>query len=281
MALLLVGACSTGSDVQHGTTDDGKVIVNFWHSMSGNNLTVLEDIIDEYNESQDDVQVDPIFQGTYRDGFTKINSVIGTEEVPALMQLNEESTKPMIDLGYIKPMQEFIDADDFNISSFEEHVLGRYEMDGQLYSMPFNPSIAVVYYNKDAFEEAGLDPESPPHTYSEYEEAARELTIGSGSNVEQYGMNIRNYGWHFEQLVVNQGGYTANNENGRADLATEATINNEEMVTALSWIKSMYDEGIYGNFGRSGDDARDAFFCGNNRNVRRILISCCTDYRKC
>lgn len=255
-------ACNSAPEEKNAVKDDGKTVVNFWHSMGGYNLGVLEDLIEKYNSNQENVVIEPIYQGDYREGFSKINSVLGTEEVPAIMQLNEESTKPMIDLGYIKPMQEFIERDNFDISSFEPVVLARYEVDGKLYSMPFNPAIAVVYYNKDAFEEVGLDPENPPHTYSEFEKAAEMLTVRNGESVERYGINIRNYGWHFEQLVVNQGGYTVNNENGRSGVPTEATVNNEEMIRAITWIKDMYDKGIYGNFGRSNDDARDAFYAG-------------------
>lgn len=254
MLFSLLTACGS-NETESKQTADGKEIVTFWHSMGGHNLSILEGIIEEYNESQEDVVVEPVYQGSYREGFSKINSVIGTNEVPALMQLNEESTKPMIDLGFITPMHEFIDKDNVDISVFEDQVLGRYEVDGQLYSMPFNPSIAVVYYNKDAFKEAGLDPEQPPQTYSEYDEAAQKLT-----NDGMYGMNIRNFGWHYEQLVVNQGGYTVNNENGRSGEPTEATLNSEEMITAISWIKDMYDVGILANLGKDGDDVKDAFF---------------------
>jgi len=103
--------------------------------------------------------------------------------------------------------------------------LGRYEVDGKLYAMPFNPSIAVIYYNKEAFREVGLDPETPPHTYSEYEEAAEKLTVRNGDNIVRYGLNIFTTAWRLEQLVVNQGGYLVNNENGQSGEATEGTIN--------------------------------------------------------
>ncbi|NGP45249.1 ABC transporter substrate-binding protein [Bacillaceae bacterium SIJ1] len=258
---LLLAACGYPSSSEP-MTEDGKTVVTFWHSMSGNNLNVLEDIITDYNSEQSEVIVKPVFQGTYREGFSKINSVIGTDDVPALMQLNEESTKPMIDMGEIKPMQDFIDQDNFNIENFEPAILGRYEVDGKLYSMPFNPSVAVVYYNKDAFKEVGLDPENPPHTYSEFAEAAELLTTKNGSEVERYGINIRNYGWHYEQLVVNQGGYTVNNENGRSGTPTEATIHNEEMKRAITWIKEMYDQGTFVNLGRNNDDVKESFFAG-------------------
>ena len=117
MVMVFSVACQSESEGQVTPTEDGKIVVNFWHSMGGHNLGILEELINQYNSSQDEVTIKPIYQGSYREGFSKINSVLGTEEVPALMQLNEESTKPMIDMGYIKPMQEFIERDNFDISS--------------------------------------------------------------------------------------------------------------------------------------------------------------------
>src|SRR5699024_9625749 len=131
-----IAACSSSTGGKEGdaaTTDDGKIIIEFWHSMGGTNLEVLEGIIEDYNSSQDEAEVQPIYQGSYFEGFSKLNSVLGTSEVPALMQLNEASTKPMIDLEYIKPMHELIDEDNFDVSNFEPAVLERYEVDGKLY----------------------------------------------------------------------------------------------------------------------------------------------------
>lgn len=262
LCLVIVSACS-GENNDPNTNSNNETVVEFWHSMGGNNLDIMEELIEKYNESQDDFVVDPIYQGSYTEGFSKLNSLLGTDEVPALMQLNEGSTKSMIDLGYIKPMHELIEDDDFDISDFEPAVLERYEFEGDLYSMPFNPSIAVVYYNKDAFKEAGLDPDNPPQTYSEYADAAEKLTIRDGDNVEQYGLNIRNFGWHFEQLSVNQGGFVVNNENSRDGDATETTLNSEELNKSFTWIKEMYDAGTFANLGRDNDDANDSFFSGN------------------
>ena len=65
-----------------------------------------------------------------------------------------------------------------------ENLLNYYTIDGQLHSMPFNTSNAILYYNKDMFREAGLDPEKPPTTYSEFKEYARRMT-GNGSGASQ------------------------------------------------------------------------------------------------
>ena len=69
-------------------------------------------------------------------------------------------------------MQEFIDADQWDVSQLEPNISGYYTFDDKLYSMPFNSSNPILYYNKDLFKDAGLDPESPPKTFEELKVAA-------------------------------------------------------------------------------------------------------------
>ena len=109
---------------------------------------------------------------------TKLRGVGGTKDAPAITQVFEVGTKYMIDSGYIEPMQSFIDKDNYDLSQLEENILNYYKVDGELYSMPFNSSTPVMIYNKDAFKEAGLDPEKAPETFSEVIDAAAKLKTG-------------------------------------------------------------------------------------------------------
>lgn len=265
LAISLV-ACNAEetSEGEPGTEQDvvkegEKVVVNFWHAMGGSAGDALEEIVEKYNDGQEDVQVNLIYQGSYEEGINKLKTVAGTDEAPTIMQIYEIGTRYMIDSGDIKPIQDFIDADNYDISQFEENILGYYTVNDQLYSMPFNSSNAIMFYNKDAFEEAGLDPDNPPHTYSEIKDAAEKLTISDGSTTERYGFSILVYGWFFEQLMANQGAGMVNNENGRAEPATEAVFNGEEGQRVFEWLQEMYNDGVLGNFGRNWDDIRTAF----------------------
>src|SRR5699024_10204352 len=159
-----------------GESSGEKIQIDFWHAMSGINGDALEDIVDGFNEHSDTAEVEAIYQGSYDDSLSKLRAVGGSDEAPAIVQVFEIGTKYMSEAGYITPMQEFIDADDFDTSALEENILSYYELDGELYSMPFNTSNAVMFYNKDMFEEAGLDPENPPSTFSEVAEAAEVLS---------------------------------------------------------------------------------------------------------
>ena len=78
----------------------------------------------------------------------------------------------MVDLKVAKPVQDFMDAENFDTSDFEPNVLAYYTVDGKQYSMPFNTSTPMLYYNKDMFKAAGLDPEVAPRTFDEVAEYA-------------------------------------------------------------------------------------------------------------
>lgn len=271
LLIVVLAACSnnesstepadTGND-DAGTTETeageeaaaGKIEIDFWHAMSGSGQESLDEIVADFNNSQDKYVVNAEFQGTYEESLTKLRSVGGTENAPAITQVFEVGTKYMIDSGFIEPMQSFIDKDNYDLSQLEENILNYYTVDGKLYSMPFNSSTPVMLYNKDAFKEAGLDPENPPQTFEEIKAAAEKLTKG-----EMYGFSMLTYGWFFEQLVATQGGHYVNEENGRAATATKATFNGEEGLRVFKWLDEMNKAGTFGNFGTNWDDIRAAF----------------------
>ncbi|QNF28070.1 ABC transporter substrate-binding protein [Metabacillus elymi] len=270
--LLILGACSStnagtngsGAEGEGTNTEEtaGKQEVVFWHAMSGELETVLNDIVADFNESQENIEVKPIFQGTYEEALTKFNTVAGTEDAPTIMQTFEVGTKYMIDSGHVQPVQKFIDEDKYDTSQWEENISNYYSVDGEQYSMPFNSSTPILVYNKDAFKEAGLDPEKAPMTYSELKNAAKKLTKTEGGETSQYGFSILNYGWFFEEMLAEQGGHYVDNENGRSGNATKATFNDELGLNVFNLISDMHKEGTFFNVGQNWDDMRAAFQSG-------------------
>ncbi|GKV56773.1 ABC transporter substrate-binding protein [Sporosarcina sp. NCCP-2222] len=244
----------TGATKEPAKTEEGKVSVEFWHAMSGTGQESIDAIVKGFNESQDKYEVNAEYQGSYEESLTKLRSVGGTKDAPAITQVFEVGTKYMIDSGYIEPMQSFIDKDNYDLSQLEENILNYYRVDGDLYSMPFNSSTPVMIYNKAAFEKAGLDPEKAPETFSEVMAAAEKLTTD-----DMKGFSMLTYGWFFEQLVATQGGLYVNENNGRTGDATEAVFNGLEGRNVFDFLDRMNKAGTFGNFGTNWDDIRAAF----------------------
>ncbi|WP_025950479.1 ABC transporter substrate-binding protein [Geobacillus thermocatenulatus] len=262
LTLMFIGLAAGCSNEDASKAAGGKTEVVFWHSMSGDLEPVLNDIVADFNQTHPEIEVKPVFQGTYEEALTKWNAVAGTKDAPTIMQTFEVGTKHMIDSGKVVPVQTWIDKDKYDVSQWEKNIVNYYTVNGRIYSMPFNSSTPVLIYNKDAFREAGLDPEKPPLTYSELKEAAKKLTKKKGKETERYGFSILNYGWFFEEMVAVQGGLYVNNNNGRSGDATKAVFNGDEGKRVFELIRDMYRDGTFYNVGQNWDDMRAAFQAG-------------------
>ncbi|MGG1663801.1 ABC transporter substrate-binding protein [Brevibacillus sp. NRS-1366] len=257
-----LAACSSAEQSQPvpSAKDPGeKITVNFWHSMGGKAGSALDELVKDYNASQNKYVVKAGFQGKYEDTLLKFRNTKASPDAPAVVQVNEISTQAVIDTKKIVPIHTFVERDQFDTSKLEKNVTNYYHIDGKLYSMPFNSSTPLLYYNKDLFAKAGLDPQHPPRTFNEVREAAKKLTIREGNEVKQYGMNVRFESWFFEQLMATQGGFLIDQENGRKGTPTKASIASKEGEAILKWIDDLNKDGSYVNYGANGDDIDSAF----------------------
>ena len=256
------GAADTGPKAPDKSVEPASKIV-FWHAMGGTLGPEVNKIVDAFNKSQSKIQVEPIFQGTYDDALAKLNTALASKAAPALIQVYDIGQRYMIDSDEIVPMQAFIDRDKFDVSDFEPAVANYYRVEGKLYSMPFNSSSSILYYNKEAFKEVGLDPEKAPRTFEEVTEYAKKLVKkdASGQTV-RYGFGPSIYGWLFEQWMAVSGGYYTDNGNGRDKRATKITFNDEKGKAILDWWKAGVDGGYFWNPGVDNDGAANAFNAG-------------------
>ncbi|GGA49033.1 ABC transporter substrate-binding protein [Paenibacillus physcomitrellae] len=252
------GAASNNSGTAAAATAaPAPVKITWWHSMSGTNEKAINEIVSDFNASQQDVQVEAVFQGAYDESLNKLKASIGSNSGPDLMQVYEIGSKFMIDSKLITPVQQFIDADNYDLSQLEPNITRYYTIDGKLNAMPFNTSNPILYYNKDAFKAAGLDPENPPKTYEDFEKAAKALAKNG-----KPAASIAIYGWFMEQFFANQNADYVNNGNGRQAAATESLLNSDAGVKTMEWWKRMLDEKAVSNLGRKTDDTDAAFAAG-------------------
>jgi sn-glycerol 3-phosphate transport system substrate-binding protein len=254
--VLVIAACAPAAT----PTPTGPVKFAFWHAMSGTNGEAIAEMMKRFNDSQKTCIGEAVFQGSYDDSLNKLKAGLQSKDIPAVVQMFDLATQVLADLNVLTPMQTFIDRDKFDLKDFEQNVLAYYTVDGKLNGMPYNTSNPMLYYNKDAFKAAGLDPAKPPRTYAEVLDAAKKLTKkGADGKVSMYGYSMAIYGWFFEQLLASSGAYYLDNENGRSARASKATFNNAEGVKILAWWKEGYDAGVFGNFGRPTADTQKAF----------------------
>jgi sn-glycerol 3-phosphate transport system substrate-binding protein len=234
--------------------------MTWWHAMSGVNGEAINKIVAGFNSSQSKIKVETVFQGNYDDLLAKLNTAIASNAAPALVQVYDIGQRYMYDSQQVVPMQAFIDRDKYATADFEPAVINYYKYQDKLQSMPFNASTPLLYFNKDAFKEVGLDPNKPPVTFTEIAEAAKKLTKkdASGATV-RYGFGPSVYGWLFEQMMATSGALYADNGNGRDNRATKVVYNDAAGKAILDWWKAGVDGGYFFNPGIDNDGAANAF----------------------
>jgi len=234
-----------------------KTTITLRHAMSGQNLKALEDIVKAFNETHPDIEVVPVFTGSYAETLTKAIAAYRNNTHPHIVQVYEVRLQTMLDSDAIVPVYELAEAD-FDWGDVVVPILNYYSVDGKLYSMPFNSSTAILYYNKDIFQKAGLDPNKPPTTFDEVFEYGKKI-VQSGA--APGGIAFGWPAWVFEQMHALYAQFYANNENGRKAKATEVYFNREFGVKVFSeWIK-WAQNGVLVYGGREYN-AKNAFISG-------------------
>ena len=243
--------------------------------MGGVNGQAIDALVEKFNEENEyGITVNAQYQGEYDDSLNKLKSAQIGNMGADLVQVYEIGTRFMIESGWITPMQNMVDADNYDLSQIEPNLAAYYTIDDELYSMPFNSSTPIMYYNKDMFEKAGIT-EIPDSL--EAIEAVGDKLLSDGGAGEVMSLSI--YGWFFEQFMGKQGLEYANNGNGREKAATAVAFDeNGGAKNILTAWKSLYDKGFAPNVGKGGDAGladfsagKSAITLGSTASLKQIL----------
>jgi len=230
--------------------------VTWWHAMGGELGEKVNEIAEGFNASQSDYTVVPVYKGNYTETMTAAIAAFRAGQQPHIVQVFEVGTASMMAAkGAIYPVYELMaDAEEpFDAGAYLASVTGYYtNTDGQMLSMPFNSSTPVLYYNKAAFEAAGLDPEMPPKTWADVEAYAKKLqdagTVCGFTTGWQSWVQIENFSaWHNVPLGTK--------ENGFAGVDTEFTFNSPLHVRHIANMAKWQKSKIFDYGGRRSDSA--------------------------
>lgn len=183
VALLAVSLMLLAAPVQAKTT------ITFWHGMGGELGEITDNIIKDFNASQDKYEVKGVYKGNYDEAMTAAIAAFRAKQHPNIIQIFEVGTASMMAAkGAVRPIWEIMEAagTPLDMSKFLPSVTSYYSTsDGKLIAMPFNASTTVLYYNKDAVKKAGGDPDNFPRTWPEVADLARKI---KESGACKYGM---------------------------------------------------------------------------------------------
>lgn len=247
LALMLSGCAGfkTSNNDEEAVNEDGKVVVDFW-TFWGSEIRrpIVDKIVEDFNASQDEIEVKHTYS-PWGDIWTKELAAIAAGNPPDVVINDINATAIRGQEQQAMNLSEFYD-DSFS-EKFYPELWNATLHEGDSYGIPFNTDTRVLFYNKDAFEEVGLDPEDPPETWAELEEYAAKLDIKNGNSYDRLGFYPL-WGVGYDVWLLN-----ANGENyfGPDHNTETVNINTEKNVEVLNWLKSWKE--------RIGEDVVNSF----------------------
>jgi len=234
-----------------------QVQINWWHAMGGELGDITAAVAEGFNASQSDYQVNAVYRGNYTETMTAAIAAFRAGEQPHIVQVFEVGTASMMAAeGAIYPVYQLMGEHgiDWDPEIYLPAVVGYYaDSDGNMLSMPFNSSTPVMYYNKDAFAAAGLDPEAPPTTWEELAEAGRAIVEAGAA---ECGLTTGWQSWvQLENFSALHNVPFSTLSNGFDGLGTEFRFNSDLHKRHIANLKNWQDEGVFRYGGRRSDSA--------------------------
>lgn len=212
----------------------------FYPVAVGGPLTKLVDsLVQEFESTNPDITIKAIYSGNYSDTMTKAMTALKGGTPPHLSVILSTEIFTLIDNDAIVPFDELATTPDEKqwLNSFYPALMENSRTGGKTWSIPFQRSTIVMYYNKDAFRKAGLDPNTPPATWEELVEMGKKLVVkDADGKVTQWGVEIPSTGypyWMFGALARQNGEVLMN------DAGTETYFNHGGVVQALDFWKGL------------------------------------------
>ena len=256
MVMTMLAGCGGGNE---NVNTDGPVKIVFWHSMGSATGELIQEICNEFNASQDEVEVECIYQGDYNTAGTKLQAAASgnTESLPHVVQIEITRVGMYAAADMLLDLKPYADADEnFNVNDLYPGVMDFSWYDGKLVSLPNGRSVPVMYYNKDMLKAVGYD--KAPATWTEFVDAATKCTK---DGVVGYGCPVGD-SWYYLALMLTAGGQIYNEAGNNIGF-----YENGSGAKALQLWKDMQDAGILylpeGEDYASNSALRNAFMAGS------------------
>jgi len=244
LLLIVVGCSSIKPDVEsEGGSGGDRVQITFWHGMTGQLKNVLDEQVEDFNKSQDEVRVVATSNTDYDTNQQKLLAAIASDTQPDIAQIEIHAIPQFAASGAIVSLESFMEqSEESRKEDFIAGLLNNTEYEGETYGIPFNRSVPVFYYNADMFEEAGIS--GPPETWQDVETYAKKLTK---SDPKVYGYTPVNAWWFFQSMVWSgDGEMTSENFD-------QATFNTPEAQAGMEMWQGLKRDGVVNV--RSGPEA--------------------------
>lgn len=248
-------------------------------AVGGKAADTIQALTDEYVAANPGVTIDAVYAGSYQDTITKTLTAARGGTPPQLSVILSVDMFTLIEEDAIIPFDEMVktDADKKWLTSFYPAFLDNSMTGGKTYGIPFQRSTPVLYWNKEAFEAAGLDPNTPPATWEEQIEFGKKLTKrDANGNVTQWGVRIPSSGfpyWLFQGLTTQNDVILANDDGNKTNFDDPKVVEALQYLVDLSVKHEVMQPGIveWGSTPKAFFEGQTAMMwttTGNLTNVR-------------
>lgn len=229
LLLLVVAACSSssGEGKKEETGGEGKPVeIEFWYGLGSEADKKMKEIIQGFNDSQDDYVVKAVPQASYDETYQKLQAAIASKTAPGVFITGGAQMHDLASKQAITPLNEYL-AEDVKEEDFLDVFIAPTKMDGQYYGLPAYGTTQVMYYRKDLYEQAGIDPEEALSSWENLAKASKEM--------QQKG--LVDYGhlpmWNQNNLIdlaLSNGGSILNEDGTKVMIDSEAWVQSWEFI---------------------------------------------------
>ncbi|WP_169089796.1 ABC transporter substrate-binding protein [Paenibacillus sp. PL91] len=232
---------NAGSSAGNGTKAEStnaasseKIVIKYWYAFGDKIEEAKLHMVNEFNESQDKIEVVAEHQGDYEDLHAKVQAAFAAGDAPAVTDLEIASTGVFARSGMLEELTTYAerDKDELQLDDFNPGLMGNAYVDDKLYGLPFMRSTPILYKNVTMLKDAGLDP-AGPKSWDELEQYSRVL-----KEKGKVGMTVPVDIWFYEGLVAQSGGRMLS-EDGKS-----AAFNSPEGVAPVEFWKKLSSEGL-------------------------------------
>ncbi|MEP6972407.1 MAG: extracellular solute-binding protein, partial [Betaproteobacteria bacterium] len=244
---LMAATAIAAAALPFGAQAQAQTEISFFYpvAVGGAIATYIDTLATDFTKENPSIKVTPIYAGSYQDTIVKALTAhkAGTPPVTSVLLSTDMFT--LIDEDAIIPIDGFVKTADDKawLSSFYKAFMLNSQTGGKTWGIPFQRSTIVMYYNKESFKAAGLDPNKPPTTWAEMADYAKKLTVkDSSGKVSQYGIQIPSSGfpyWLFQALAIENDVVMAN------DAGNAVKFDDPKVIEALQYWVDLAKSGVH------------------------------------
>ncbi|MBB6731461.1 ABC transporter substrate-binding protein [Cohnella zeiphila] len=184
-------ANSSQSQAPSGKSDDGKAVrLTFWNGFTGPDRPGYENLVKQFNDTHPNIQV-TMDVSPWDTLLAKLPTSLATGQGPDIAAFDSSLITKYAKSQLILPLDDLY-GNGIDPGIFPQPLANVMKYEGKFFGVPANNATLLLYYNKDLFKAAGLDPEKPPATWDEWIDAIEKTTKSDGSD-KQYGIALADH----------------------------------------------------------------------------------------